>query len=65
MSRMLANTMLLFVIGTIGCIVLGGILVAIRASKFVRRERAKQNAMEAELMIAADKIKKDPETASG
>lgn len=65
MPKILADTVLLLVIGTIGCIVLGSILVAIRASKFVRRERAKQNAMEAELMIATDKIKKDPETASG
>ena len=44
--------------------VLGGILVAIRASKFVRKERAKQNAMEAQLMIEVREVEKDTETAS-
>ncbi len=64
MPDILANTMLLFVIGTVGCVVLGGILVAIRASKFVRKERAKQNAMEAQLMIEVREVEKDTETAS-
>ena len=64
MPEILANTMLLLVIGTISCVVLGGILVAIRANKFVRRERAKENAMEAELMLEAREVKKGAETAS-
>jgi len=61
MPEVLANTMLLFVIGTAACVVLGGILVAIRANRFICRERAKENAMKAELMLEAREVKKDLE----
>lgn len=51
------------VVGIAVCVILAGVILFVtRAARFVRRERAKANAIESQLMVEALVAEKDTET---
>ncbi len=64
MSPVLSNTLLIFILVTVGFVAVGAIIAAARFIRFSRRERDKEEAAKMRWMAEAREIKKDTEATS-